>query len=161
MNQPNLETEEFKKYLLTKQGKGPLFAFLLSSALVFLVLLVTVLKPNRFYKKFIYFIFGIRIKIGEYKYRLHHLLLLLAGFYGALFFFLKMQNRQNYPSPLDPYRVKMQKLDKKWVLESQSWLAFLIIVCLLSIYKNTKLFSAEAYLQKKINEYKNQNKKNE
>ena len=161
-----LLSEELKKYLLTKQGKGPLFAFLLSSATGFLIFLVTVLKPNRYYKKFLDFLFGINITISGYKYKLHHLLLLIAGFYGSLYFFILTQGRQNYPLPMDPYRIKMEKLDKKWVLESQSWLAFLSVVCLLSIYKNTKLFNTEAYLLKKVDEYnkdldKNKTKKNE
>ena len=77
-----------------------------------------------------------------------------------------MQGRQNYPNPLDPYRIKMEKLDKKWINESQSWLAFLIVICVLSIYRNTKLFNSEAYLLKKIDEYnkeldKNKTKKTE
>ena len=163
---PKFQSEELKKYLLNKQGKGPLFAFLFSSAIVFLIFLVTVLKPNRFYKKFLDFLFGIQITISGYKYKLHHLLLLIAGFYGTLYFFLLMQGRQNYPTSLDSYSLRMQKLDKKWVLESQSWLAFLVVICLLSIYKNTKLFNTEAYLIKKIDEYnkeldQNKNKKNE
>ena len=160
----SLENAEFRKYLLNKQGKGPLFAFLFVSAMVFLVLLVTILKPHRLYKNFISFIFGIKVTIGGSPYKLHHLLLLLAGFYGSLYFFLLMQGKQNYPTPMDPYGIKMAKLDKKWVLESQSWLAFLTIVCLLSIYRNSKLFSTEKYLSEKINEYKKQlggNKKNE
>ena len=112
------------------------------------------------------FLFGINITISGYKYKLHHLLLLIAGFYGSLYFFILTQGRQNYPLPMDPYRIKMEKLDKKWVLESQSWLAFLSVVCLLSIYKNTKLFNTEAYLLKKVDEYnkdldKNKSKKNE
>ena len=159
-------SEELKQYLINKHGKGPLFAFLFSSATIFLVLLITVLKPNRFYKKILDYIFSIKVKIGGNPYKLHHFLLLVAVVYGALFFFLIMQGRQNYPNPLDIYRVKMEKLDKKWINESQSWLAFFIVVCILSIYKNTKLFNTEAYLLKKINEYnkeldKNKNKKNE
>ena len=163
---PNAMSEELKKYLLSKHGKGPLFAFLFSSATVFLVLLVTVLKPNRFYKKFLDYIFSIKITISGNPYKLHHFLLLVALVYGALFFFLIMQGRQNYPNPLDPYRIKMEKLDKKWINESQSWLAFLIVICVLSIYRNTKLFNSEAYLLKKIDEYnkeldKNKTKKTE
>ena len=158
------ENAEFRKYLLNKQGKGPLFAFLFVSAIVFLVLLVTILKPHRLYKRFIAFLFGIKITIGGNPYKLHHFLLLLAGFYGSLYFFLLMQGRQNYPSPMDPYGIKMAKLDKKWILESQSWLAFLTIICLLSIYRNSKLFNTETYLSEKIVEYQKQlggNKKNE
>ena len=69
-----------------------------------------------------------------------------------------MQGRQNLPTPLDSYKIKMEKLDKKWVNDSQCWLSFLIVVCLLSIYKNSKLFNTETYLLKKIEEYKNENK---
>ena len=64
-----------------------------------------------------------------------------------------MQGRQAYPNKMDPYRVKMEKLDKKWVIDAQSWLAFLCIACLLDIYKNAKLFNSEIYLQRKIEEY--------
>ena len=46
----------------------------------------------------------------------------------------------------------MEKLDKKWILDSQSWLSFLCIVCILGIYKNAKLFSSENYFMRKINE---------
>ena len=159
---PNVLSDELKKYLLRKQGKGSLFAFLLSSSTVFLLLLISVLKPNRFYKKFLDFIFGIHVTIKGFKYSLHHLLLLLSGFYGTLYFFLLTQGRQNYPSKMDTYTMKMEKLDRKWVNESQCWLAFLIVICLLSIYKNTKLFNKEAVLDRKLAEYKEKkNKKNE
>ena len=157
-----IQTEEFKKYLLNKQGKGPLFAFLLTSSFVFLVFLVSVLKPHRLYKKFIGYLFSISITINNSKYKVKHFLLLVAGFYGTLYFFLLMQGRQYYPNPNDTYRSKMSKLDKKWVLESQSWLAFLIIICVLSIYRNSYLFSLEKKLEETIKELdKNKTKKNE
>ena len=163
---PQFQSEELKKYLLIKQGKGPLFAFLLTSSLVFLVFLVTVLKPHRYYKKFIAFLFDIKITINNFQYKLNHLFLLLTGFYGSLYFFLLMQGRQSYPTPMDPYRVKMEKLDKKWVIEAQSWLAFLNVICLISIYRNSKLFNIENALEKQIKELKgesdqNSKKKNE
>ena len=159
---PKVLSDELKKYLLRKQGKGPLFAFLLSSSTIFLIFLISVLKPNRFYKKFIDYLFSINVTIKGYKYSLHHFLLLIAGFYGSLYFFLLMQGRQNYPSKMDTYTMKMEKLDRKWVNESQCWLAFLIVVCLLSIYKNTKLFNVEANLDKQLAKYdEKKNKKNE
>ena len=49
---PNhFQNDELKQYLLTKQGKGPLYAFLFSSAIFFLIFLFTVLKPHRLYKR--------------------------------------------------------------------------------------------------------------
>ena len=148
-----IQSEEIKQYLLNKQGSGPLSSFLYSSAVCFLIMLVTVLKPHRFYKKLLVKLMEIRIKIGSYRYKLHHFLLLFAAFYGTLYFFLQMQGRQAYPNKLDSYRVRMEKLDKKWIIDAQSWLAFLCIICLLGIYKNAKLFNSEVYFQRKIDEY--------
>ena len=129
-------------------------------------MLISVLKPHRLYKKLLVKILEIRIQIGSYKYKLHHFLLFIAGFYGTLYFFIQMQGKQFYPNKLDPYRIKMEKLDKKWVIEAQSWLAFLNVICLISIYRNSKLFNIENALEKQIKELKgesdqNSKKKNE
>ena len=148
-----LQSDELKEYLLNKQGKGPLFTFLYYSAIIFLIQLISILKPHRFYKKILVFILDLKIKIGNYKYKLIHCLFFVIAFYTSLYFFLQMQGRQAYPNKMDPYRVKMEKLDKKWVIDAQSWLAFLCIACLLGIYKNGKLFNSEVYLQRKIEEY--------
>ena len=69
---PQFQSQELKKYLLEKQGKGPLFAFLLTSAIVFLALLVSVLKPHRLYKALLGKIYNITITIGNFPYKLHH-----------------------------------------------------------------------------------------
>ena len=69
-----------------------------------------------------------------------------------------MQVKQYVPSTLDSYEMKMQKLDKKWVQESQSWLAFLCLICLISIYNNSKLFSHETHLIEKLKEKENEEK---
>ena len=158
-----LQSDELKEYLLNKQGKGPLFTFLYYSAVIFLIQLISILKPHRFYKKILVFILALKIKIGNYKYKLIHCLFFVIAFYTSLYFFLQMQGRQAYPNKMDPYRVKMEKLDKKWVIDAQSWLAFLCIACLLGIYKNAKLFNSEGYLQRKIDEYDKElkQKKNE
>ena len=159
---PNPSTEEIKKYLLEKQGKGPLFAFLLVSAIIFLVFLVSVLKPHKLYKKFIGYLFGASITINKSKYKFKHLLLILTGFYATLYFFLLMLGNQNVSMPNERYAQKMANLDKKWRNESQSWLAFLIVICLLSIYRHSQLFSSEKKLEETKKEYdENKTKKNE
>ena len=152
-------SEELKNYLLVKQDKGPLYSFLFTSTITLLVLLVSVLKPHRLYKKFIVLISGIDVKIGNYKYKLHHFLILILGFYGTIFFFIQMQRREVYPNNLDPYKIKMAKLDKKWIIDAQSWLAFLCIICILCLYKNAKLFNSEECLNKKLKEYDEELKK--
>ena len=40
------QSQELKQYLLNRQGQGPLFSFLFYSAIVLLIILVSVLKPN-------------------------------------------------------------------------------------------------------------------
>ena len=155
-------TEEFKKYLLEKQGKGPLFAFLLMSAIVFLVFLVSVLKPHKLYKKFIGYLFGASITINKSKYKFKHLLLILTGFYATLYFFLLMLGNQNASMPNERYAQRMANLDRKWRKESQSWLAFLIVICLLSIYRHSQLFSSEKKLEETKKQFdENKTKKNE
>ena len=161
---PNMDfrqTEEFRQYLLSKQGKGQLFAFLISSSIFLIIFLISVLKPHRFYKKFISFLFGINVTIGKTKYKLRHFLLVITLFYAALFFSLVMQGRQNKILPNEPYKIKMEKLDKKWRVESQEWLAFLDIICLLSIFRNSQLFSTEKKLDENITELEKNKKKNE
>ena len=157
------QSDQLKQYLLVKQGKGPSFIFLYYSAITFLIMLVSVLKPHRLYKKLLVLILELKVKIGSYRYKLHHLLFFIAGFYATLYFFIKLQGRQFYPNKLDPYRIKMEKLDRKWVIDAQLLLAFLCIVCILGIYKNAKLFNSEGYFQRKIDEYDKElkQKKNE
>jgi len=154
MTPPNISPElsaELKKYLLTKQGRQPLTIFLLYSVGILVIILLSLIKPFRLYKKLIGYIFSMNITKSGYKFQ--HLILLIAGFYGTLFFFLIMQNNQYYPNKLDPYAIRMSKLDKKWINETHSWLSFLAMICLLSFYKNASLFNSEINLKKRIDEY--------
>ena len=44
----------------------------------------------------------------------------------------------------------MLRLDKKWFVESEIWMVFLIIICLISIYRNAHLFNKELLLDEKL-----------
>lgn len=148
---PSFRGEEFRKYLLSKQkGNGPLFSFLFFCALVSLVFLITVLKPHRLYKRLIVKIFSIKIQISGQYWKLHHFLYLVIGFFSTIFFFLLMQNKQYLPNRLDDYNTKLEKLSNKWTNESQSWLAFLIIICFAAICRNSSLFQSEAECEKEM-----------
>ncbi len=145
--------DEFAKYLLTaRKGNGPMYSFLLFSALVSLVFLITVLKPHRLYKRFIAFLFGIQIKVGTNQFKLHHFLYVFALFFGTVYIFTKLQQKQFLPNRLDDYHTKMNKLNNKWINESCSWLSFLTFICILAICRNSRLFSKETELEKKKNE---------
>ena len=55
---------------------------------------------------------------------------------------LSTYSKKNYYS-LD---TKLEILDKKWVKETMLWLCFIDIICLISIYRNSILFTKEARL---------------
>ena len=44
----------------------------------------------------------------------------------------------------------MIRLDQKWVVESEIWMTFLIIISLISIYRNAHLFNRELQNEEKI-----------
>jgi hypothetical protein len=52
----------------------------------------------------------------------------------------------------DSMDVRMTKLSQKWKTETNLWLITLILVCLLSLYKNASLFTKEAQIQKELDD---------
>ena len=44
----------------------------------------------------------------------------------------------------------MIRLDQKWVVESEIWMTFLIIISLISIYRNAHLFNRELQNEERI-----------
>jgi hypothetical protein len=46
-----------------------------------------------------------------------------------------MQHGMYIPDKTETYERKMYKLSNKWLIESEMWLTFLIIVAIMSIYR--------------------------
>ena len=44
----------------------------------------------------------------------------------------------------------MIRLDQKWVVESEIWMTFVIIISLISIYRNAHLFNRELQNEERI-----------
>lgn len=56
------------------------------------------------------------------------------------------------------YIERMKAFDQKWVIESEIWMTFLIIICILTIYRNANLFNKKINLKKKLKKLMNKSK---
>ena len=127
-----------------------LFRLLVLNTFIVLVLLISILYPLNSYKKIIVKFFSIQLSISKIKLKIYHVLFLILGVYIYLYYCLKITVQQYIIKSNETYTQKLIRLDKKWVIESEIWMIFLIIICLLSIYKNAHLFNKEIKLNEKI-----------
>jgi len=131
---------------------GLLYKLILFNAIFSCILLITVLKPHRLYKKLLGKILKIEFPFHGANWQIYHLLFLVIIFWTILYIFLKLQASAYVPDKYDSYIIKMGKLDKKWLIEMEIWLTFLIITCYISLYVNSIIFTKENDLKKKIEE---------
>ena len=132
-------------------NKGILYYFLFNSAIVSIVFLLSVLKPHRLYKVILSKFFNMTFKYNNADWKVYNVLLVIIGFYGLLFLFLQLQIERKIESDLPP-EIRMERLGRKWQIETNIWLATLVIICLVSVYRNAMLFTEEQTLRKKIEE---------
>ena len=163
MNKIYTSDDDFSAISLNKnkfRQKNLLFDFLVFNTFVMLFLLITILKPPKLYKKFIIKFFSFSFKIKDVIIKIYHILFFIIGLYISLYFFLKKESYKIIPPASETYVQKMQRLDKKWVVESEIWMTFLIIICLISIYRNAHLFNKEIQAEEKIKEIEEEIMKN-
>ena len=135
---------------------GILFKFIRLCAIISGILLITVLKPHRLYKKFLTSLLNHSFKYRGADWQIYHILIVIIFFFTVLFSFLKMQSSQYKPDPTDTFESKLSKLDKKWLNEMESWLTFFIIICLISVYRCSMIFSYENKITKEVEDIKKQ-----
>ncbi len=135
---------------------GILFKFIRLCAIISGILLITVLKPHRLYKKFLISFLNYSFKYRGADWQIYHILIVIIFFFTVLFSFLKMQSSQYKPDPTDTFESKLSKLDKKWLNEMESWLTFFIIICLISVYRCSMIFSYENKITKEVEDVKKQ-----
>ena len=143
-----INLKEFK--LNNSERHDLLFRLLVLNTFIVLVLLISILYPLNSYKKIIVKFFSIQLSISKIKLKIYHVLFLILGVYIYLYYCLKITVQQYIIKSNETYTQKLIRLDKKWVIESEIWMIFLIIICLLSIYKNAHLFNKEIKLNEKI-----------
>ena len=131
-------------------SKGFLHYFLFNSVAVSLVLLFSVLKPHRLYKKFLSKFLAMKFTFNKGEWRVYNVLLLVIGFYMLLFAFLELSVEKRRENELP--EVKMERLGRKWMIETNIWMTTLVLVCLISVYRNAMLFTEEEELKKEMEE---------
>ena len=131
---------------------GLLFKFIFFNAIVASAIFLIVLKPHRLFKRFLTFVLEISFKFHDAVWHVYHILFLVILFWVILYTFLKLQASAYQPEPNDSLILKMGKLDKKWLIEMEIWLSFLIITCYISTYVNSIIFTKEIDLRKQIEE---------
>jgi len=138
-----------------------LFSFLVFNTFVFLLLLLSILKPLEIYKKYVVKFFDISFTVKNIKIKVYHILFFILGLYVSLYVYLKVEvGKIIVPSNLT-YIERMKAFDQKWVIESEIWMTFLIIICILTIYRNANLFNKENQLKEKIEKFDEQIKRKE
>ena len=154
-------SEKNKNKLNRLRETNYLFSFLVFNTFVFLVLLMSILKPLEIYKKYVVKFFDISFTVKNIKIKVYHILFFILGLYISLYIYLKMAVKNIVvPSNLT-YIERMKAFDQKWVIESEIWMTFLIIICILTIYRNANLFNKENQLKEKIEKIDEQIKRNE
>ena len=135
---------------------GILFKFIRLCAIISGIFLITVLKPHRLYKRLLTSFLNYSFKYRGADWQIYHILIVIIFFFTVLFSFLKMQSSQYKPDPTDTFESKLSKLDKKWLNEMESWLTFFIIICLISVYRCSMIFSYENKITKEVEDVKKQ-----
>jgi membrane protease YdiL (CAAX protease family) len=133
-------------------NKGILHSFLFYSGIISVIIFISVLKPHRIYKKVLSIFFNKTFKFNNADWKIYHLLIIVIIFYGLIFAFLRMELGNYHLDENDSMDVRMTKLGQKWKTETNLWLITLILVCLLSLYKNASLFTKEAQIQKELDD---------
>ncbi len=139
--------------------KSLFFRFLVLNTSISLFLLFSVLYPIKIYKKLVVKFFNIHFFIKSTKIKIYHILFIIIVIYIYLYITLKLSLNQIIPDKNETYNQRMLRLNKKWVLESEIWMIFIIIISFISIYRNANLFNKEIQLNEKIKENEDKIKK--
>ena len=131
-------------------SKGFLHYFLFNSVAVSLLLLFSVLKPHRLYKKFLSKFLAMKFTFNNGEWRVYNVLLLVIGFYMMLFAFLQLSIEERGVNELP--EIRMERLGRKWMIETNIWMTTLVLVCLISVYRNAMLFTEEEGIKKEMEE---------
>ena len=123
-----------------KITRDVVFYILLINTIIVLFSLILILNPNTSIRKY----FSKFIHTSILKIKLYHLfMILIIGTYSYIYFYFK--------SLLDDIDVetfryiyqRLIKFNKSYEIESKVWFLFIIIICLLSIYRHAYLINKE------------------
>ena len=126
-----------------KITRDKIFYLLLINTIIVLISLTLVLNPTRAMRNY----FWKFIHISIFKIRLYHIMILIIGFYLYLYFALKDDLEQIDTENFEFVHERLIKFQNSYELESKIWMVFIIIICLLSIYRHFYLINKEEQLK--------------
>ena len=123
-----------------------IFYFLLVNTIIALILLIIILNPSKSVRNF----FLKFIKKSIFKIRLYHILFLIIAIYFYYYLYLKDCFEQIDVDTFKFYYERLNKFHRSYEIESKIWMVFIIIVCLLSIYRYAYLINKEKRIKNNI-----------
>ena len=126
--------------------RDPIFYILLINTIIAIISLMLILNQNnslsRFFFKF--------TQISLLKIKIYHILLLIIiGVYSYYYFYLKMLLEQIDIDNFKFISERLIKFNRAYEMESKIWFVFIIIICLLSIYRHAYLINKEERIKNK------------
>ena len=123
-----------------------IFYFLFVNTIIALILLIIILNPSKSVRNF----FLKFIKKSIFKIRLYHILFLIIAIYFYYYLYLKDCFEQIDVDTFKFYYERLNKFHRSYEIESKIWMVFIIIVCLLSIYRYAYLINKEERIKNNI-----------
>ena len=116
------------------------FYILLANTIFVLILLTLILNPSKTIRH--YFLKFIHISI--FKIKLYHIFFLtIISLYSYLYLGLKDDFESIDTEQFNFSHERLLKFNRVYEIESKIWMVFIIIICLLSIYRNAFLINKE------------------
>ena len=116
------------------------FYILLANTIFVLILLTLILNPSKTIRN--YFLKFIHISI--FRIKLYHIFFLtIISIYSYLYLGLKDDFESIDTEQFNFSHERLLKFNRVYEIESKIWMVFIIIICLLSIYRNAFLINKE------------------
>ena len=142
MNKNDVEFAPISLNILNsnKISRDITFYILLANTIFVLVVITLILNPSKTIRH--YFLKFIHISI--FKIKLYHIFFLtIISLYSYLYLGLKDDFESIDTEQFNFSHERLLKFNRVYEIESKIWMVFIIIICLLSIYRNAFLINKE------------------
>ena len=142
MNKNHVEFTPISLNILNsnKISRDITFYILLANTIFVLILLTLILNPSKTIRH--YFLKFIHISI--FRIKLYHIFfLIILSLYSYLYLVLKDDFESIDTEQFNFSHERLVKFNRVYEIESKIWMVFIIIICLLSIYRNAFLINKE------------------
>ena len=150
MNTDDENNNEFSsislnKLIQNKITRDPIFYILLINTIIAIISLILLLNQNNSLSR-IFFKFT---QISLLKIKIYHILfLIIIGVYSYYYFSLKELLEQIDIDNFKFISERLIKFNRAYEIESKIWFVFIIIICLLTMYRHAYLINKEEKLRK-------------